>query len=237
MEKKIPLPRDLSHLEATIGYAFSDRSILTEAMRHSSYVNEHKQKENNSNERLEFLGDSVLSVLASGYIFSHFPDDPEGILTKIRSDVVCTSSLAGFARKIGLGDYLLLGHGQEISGRDQDTILENAFEALLAAIYRDAGQHLDTVAKFVCPLIETEIANVRATHPIIDPKSKLQEIVQAADGELKYVIVSESGPDHDKRYECEARIDNNAMGRGIGSSKKKAEIAAAEDALKNYIVV
>ncbi len=239
MSKKINIfPKDIAFLEKTIGYTFKNKEYLLEALRHSSYVNENKQRGWFSNERLEFLGDSVLSLVTSSYLFSLFSAHPEGDLTKIRADLVCTRSLSSFARGIGLGDYLLLGNGQEIvGGRDQNKILEDAFEALLAAIYLDSGKDLDTVAGFLNPILENEVKTLLSEQPIIDPKSKLQEIVQEAKGMLSYEIISESGPDHDKRYVCAVRIDNNVMGKGEGSSKKKAEIKAAEDALKNYIVI
>lgn len=230
-------PRGTEFLEKAIGYAFCHREYLYEALRHSSWVNENKQYGLRSNERLEFLGDSVLSVIASGFLFDCFSDHPEGDLTKIRADIVCTRSLSGFAKAIDLGDYLYLGNGQEErGGRGQDKILEDAFEALVAAIYLDSGKDLEKVKEFLLPFIRREIEKILSEHPIIDPKSHLQEIVQEARGMLEYEIVSESGPDHDKRYVCEVRIDHNVMGRGEGTSKKKAEIAAAEDALRTYIV-
>lgn len=230
-------PRGTEFLEKAIGYAFCHREYLYEALRHSSWVNENKQYGLRSNERLEFLGDSVLSVIASGFLFDCFSDHPEGDLTKIRADIVCTRSLSGFAKAIDLGDYLYLGNGQEErGGRGQDKILEDAFEALVAAIYLDSGKDLEKVKEFLLPLIRREVEKILSEHPIIDPKSHLQEIVQEARGVLEYEIVSESGPDHDKRYICEVRIDHNVMGRGEGTSKKKAEIAAAEDALRTYIV-
>lgn len=230
-------PRGTEFLEKAIGYVFCHREYLYEALRHSSWVNENKQYGLRSNERLEFLGDSVLSVIASGFLFDCFSDHPEGDLTKIRADIVCTRSLSGFAKAIDLGDYLYLGNGQEErGGRGQDKILEDAFEALVAAIYLDSGKDLEKVKEFLLPFIRREIEKILSEHPIIDPKSHLQEIVQEARGMLEYEIVSESGPDHDKRYVCEVRIDHNVMGRGEGTSKKKAEIAAAEDALRTYIV-
>lgn len=232
------LPRDISFLEKTIGYTFCNKEYVHEAMRHSSYANENKQYGIGSNERLEFLGDTVLSVVTSELLFTKFCDHPEGDLTRIRADIVCTRALSGFAREIDLGSYILLGHGEELrGGRDQDKILEDAFEALVAAVFLDSGKRLDAVRIFLTPLIEGEIGKLLSEHPIIDPKSHLQEIVQAAGGLLVYTIVSEYGPDHDKRYVCEVKIDNNVMGRGEGSSKKKAEIASAEDALKNYLIV
>lgn len=236
MDKHMGLPRNISFLEETLGYTFQNKETLTEALRHSSYVNENKQYGLRSNERLEFLGDSVLSVVASGYIFSRFPNHPEGELTRIRADVVCTQSLSFFARRIGLGEYLYLGHGQEAAGgRDQDKLLEDAFEAILAAVYLDSGKKTSYVEAFLLPLIDMKVNELLSERPLVDPKSRLQEIVQAAGGRLDYEIVSESGPDHDKHYVCHAKIDNNVMGRGDGSSKKKAEIAAAEDALRSYI--
>ena len=236
-KKQNALPLHISSLEETIGYSFVNREYALEALRHSSYANENKHIGICSNERLEFLGDSVLSLVTSSYLFDLFSRRPEGDLTKIRADLVCTRSLAGFARSIRLGDYVLLGHGQElVGGRNQNKILEDAFEALLAAIYLDSGKNLEAVAAFLNPLLEKEVNQLLSEQPIMDPKSHLQEIVQEAKGLLSYEIVSESGPDHGKHYVCEVKIDNNVMGRGEGSSKKKAEIKAAEDALKNYIV-
>ena len=230
------LPKNICFLEEAIGYTFHKKEYCIEALRHSSYANENKHLGFCSNERLEFLGDSVLSLVTSSYLFGLFSEQPEGDLTKLRADLVCTRSLSNFARRISLGDYLLLGHGQElVGGRDQDKILEDAFEALLAAIYLDSGKDLDTVAAFLNPLLKADVDKRITSRPILDPKSHLQEIVQEAKGLLAYDIVSESGPDHDKRYVCEVRIDNSVMGKGEGSSKKKAEIAAAEDALRNYI--
>ena len=237
VKKQNTLPLHISSLEETIGYSFVNREYALEALRHSSYANENKHIGICSNERLEFLGDSVLSLVTSSYLFDLFSRRPEGDLTKIRADLVCTRSLAGFARSIRLGDYVLLGHGQElVGGRNQNKILEDAFEALLAAIYLDSGKNLEAVAAFLNPILEKEVNQLLSEQPIMDPKSHLQEIVQEAKGLLSYEIVSESGPDHDKHYVCEVKIDNNVMGRGEGSSKKKAEIKAAEDALKNYIV-
>ena len=236
-KKQNVLPRNISFLEETIGYSFRNKEYALEALRHSSYANENRQNGNCSNERLEFLGDSVLSLVTSSYLFGLFSEQHEGDLTKIRADLVCTKSLSHFARSIRLGDYLLLGHGQElVGGRDQNKILEDAFEALLAAIYLDSGKNLETVAAFLNPILEKEVTKLLSEQPIMDPKSHLQEIVQEAKGLLSYEIVSESGPDHDKHYVCEVKIDHNVMGRGEGTSKKKAEIKAAEDALKNYII-
>ena len=230
------LPKKINHLEQTIGYTFRNKEYLTEALRHSSYANENRQYGFPSNERLEFLGDSVLSIITSEYLFMRFAEQPEGGLTKLRAELVCTESLADFAEQISLGDYLLIGHGEELRGsRKQPKLLEDAFEALLAAIFLDSDKDLDTVARFLRPLIIARADKLLAAREVIDPKSYLQEIVQEAKGLLEYEIVSESGPDHNKVFVCEVKIDHNVMGRGEGSSKKKAEIAAAHDALKNYI--
>ncbi len=230
------LPKKMSYLEQTIGYTFRNKEYLEEALRHSSYANENRQYGVPSNERLEFLGDSVLSIITSEYLFMRFAEQPEGGLTKLRAELVCTESLADFAEQISLGDYLLIGHGEELRGsRKQQKLLEDAFEALLAAIFLDSGKDLDAVARFLRPLIIARADKLLAAREVIDPKSYLQEIVQEAKGILEYEIVSESGPDHNKVFVCEVKIDHNVMGRGEGSSKKKAEIAAAHDALQNYI--
>ena len=184
-KKQNALPLHISFLEETIGYTFANREYVLEALRHSSYANENKHNGVCSNERLEFLGDSVLSLVTSSYLFDLFSRRPEGDLTKIRADLVCTRSLAGFARSIRLGDYLLLGHGQElVGGRDQNKILEDAFEALLAAIYLDSGKNLEAVAAFLNPILEREVKQLLSEQPIMDPKSHLQEIVQEAKGML-----------------------------------------------------
>lgn len=230
------LPKKMSYLEQTIGYTFRNKEYLAEALRHSSYANENKQYGWCSNERLEFLGDSVLSIITSEYLFGRFAEQPEGGLTKLRAELVCTESLAAFAGQISLGDYLLIGHGEELRGsRKQQKLLEDAFEALLAAIFLDSGKDLDTVAVFLRPLIAARADKLMAERSVMDPKSYLQEVVQEAKGLLEYDIISESGPDHNKIFVCQVKIDHNVMGRGEGSSKKKAEIAAAEDALRNYI--
>ena len=226
--------RDVCLLEAAIGYTFSKKEYLSEALRHSSYVNENRHSGTHSNERLEFLGDSVLSLVTSSYLFALFSEQPEGDLTKIRADLVCTRSLSKFARSIGLGDYLLLGHGQEmVGGRDQNKILEDAFEALLAAIYLDSGKNLEAVAAFLNPLLEKEVNQLLSEQPIMDPKSHLQEIVQEAKGLLSYEIVSESGPDHDKVFKYEVHINSNLVGTGSGRSKKEAEQMAAKAAIED----
>ena len=187
-------------LQQKIGYTFKNISYLHEALTHSSYANEQHNPKIVSNERLEFLGDAVLSIISAEYLFKKFPEYPEGKLSKLRSSLVCTQSLSSFANELSLGEYLYLGKGEAASGGAQrPTILENAFEALIAAIYLDGG---------------------------------IQEIVQKnPDETFNYVLVGESGPDHDKRFEVEVHINSNAIAKGVGRSKKQAEQEAAKEAL------
>ncbi|MBP5173895.1 MAG: ribonuclease III [Clostridia bacterium] len=225
-------------LEGNIGYRFSDRSLLTEALTHSSYSYEHGgQKICPCNERLEFLGDSVLSVIVSEYLFENYPDSPEGDLTRCRSELVCEQALAGYAASIGLGDCLRLGRGEEKSGgRTRPSLLCDAYEALLAAVYLDSGAG-DTgkkaVAKYVMPSVAERLGGLLSGRPVIDYKTLLQETVQSdSKGErLEYVTVAEDGPDHAKIFTVEARIDSNVFGTGTGSSKRRAEQEAARQAL------
>lgn len=225
---------DLSILENTIKYTFKDESLLKQALCHSSYANESKARELVCNERMEFLGDSVLSLVVSEYLFSRYPDLDEGGLSSIRREIVDSESLAAYARKIGLGQYLLLGHGEEQSGgRDKQKNLEDAFEALIAAIYLDGG--FGSAKNFVLSFAVDSVNSIVSHHRFSDPKSMLQEIVQRGGGEPpRYVITGESGPDHSKVFECDVLIDNNVMGHGRGSSKKEAEKMAAEHALEYF---
>lgn len=227
-----PLP--LNNLEKNINYTFEDKDILINALTHSSYANENKMsgKASICNERLEFLGDSVLSLIVSEYIYEKFSNRPEGELTKIRAQVVCTRSLSNFAKKISLGDYLYLGRGEEANGRNKNTILENAFEALIAAIYLDSGHSKDTVAKFLLPILIDEVEVASFDHMAYDYKTSLQQFVQASGKDkIQYVLVNEFGPDHQKTFEVEVRLNSNVVGKGIGKTKREAEQAAANDAL------
>ncbi len=233
------LPKPHSELESKIQYSFKNASLLTTAMTHSSYSNEHKAKEPQCrcNERLEFLGDSVLSIITSEYLFEKFKDRDEGDLTKMRAEVVCERALAGFARKIALGDYLFLGVGEDKNGgRDNKSLLSDAFEALLAAIYLDAGENgHDTVKNFLIPFISEELARLLERGQGKDYKTLLQQFLQQ-DGaaNLTYAPISESGPDHAKTFEVEARMGSNIIGRGRGKTKKDAEQNAAKEALKLF---
>ncbi len=232
------LPLDPSLLEKEIGHIFKNKELLTTALTHSSYSNELKVKKMKSecNERLEFLGDSVLSIIVSEYLFMNFPEWPEGNLTRMRADVVCEKALSKFAIEIGLGNYLLLGHGEEKSnGRERKSILADAFEALLAAIYIDSGADgKKNVSAFLLPHIIREVASYQDKKSE-DYKTALQQIIQQAEGErLEYVTVSERGPDHMKIFDVEARLNSNVIGRGSGKTKREAEQNAAKEALELF---
>ena len=218
---------ELQTLQKKIDYTFRDPALLHRALSHSSYVNE-RQNEHQSNERLEFLGDSVLGFITAEYYYTHFKAYPEGELTKLRAAMVCEKSLCVFARELELGDYLLLGKGELCTGgRERPSILADAFEALIAAIYLDGG--MDAAKTFVLRFVQKAAGTPSAFH---DYKTKLQEIVQKNPEEsVEYVHVGESGPDHDKRFEVEVHLNSNVIGRGVGKSKKLAEQAAAREAL------
>lgn len=219
----------MKKLEEAIGYTFKNSKLLQRAMSHSSYANEMRLHEG-SNERLEFLGDAVLSIVVSDYIFKHFSHLPEGELTKLRASLVCEKSLYGFSRQLGLGDYLLLGKGeQQNGGRERPSILADAFEALLAAIYLDGG--MEQARQFVLRFVKPELHG--GPEAFKDYKTALQEIIQQNPEELlQYVLVDESGPDHDKSFTVEVRLNSNVIGVGKGHSKKAAEQAAASQALE-----
>lgn len=228
-------PKPMEALEAAVGYHFQNGEILTEALTHSSYHNEMKSKGERVpyNERLEFLGDSVLSIVTSSYLFEKYRSKQEGDLTKIRAAVVCEKALAKYAAKIGLGEYLYLGHGEVMNnGRHRSSITADAFEALLAAIYLDSGETFGHVTDFLLPFIEKEVEEVTKSGVYIDYKTSLQQIVQQAEGELlEYVLVEAKGPDHDKQFSVEARLNSNVIGRGTGKTKREAEQKAAREAL------
>lgn len=229
---KYPLPQNL--LEKKLGYTFKDPSLLQSALYHSSYANELKSKgvTVQCNERLEFFGDSVLSLIVSDYLYFRYVANQEGDMTKIRAAVVCERALAKYAAKIGLGNYLYLGHGEDINhGRERASITSDAFEAVLAAMYIDSGS-LDTVRNFLLPYVKGEIESIREKSSFMDYKTALQQIVQQVEGEiLEYVLVGESGPDHCKTFDMEARLNSNVIGRGSAHSKREAEQLAAKEAL------
>ena len=230
-----------ARLESTVGYTFSNRDLLTLAMTHSSRSNETGERNHHllCNERLEFLGDSILSFVVSDYLFSTYPTEAEGDLTCMRKDVVCAAALARYARRIGLGDCLLLGIGEERNGgRDNENILADAFEALLTAIYLDAGERgIGVIRAFLLPMVREDLENREARGIEGDYKTPLQQLIQQTEGDvLEYVLVRTDGPDHMKTFEVEARLYSDSavptvIGRGTGRSKRKAEQAAAKDAL------
>ncbi|MBQ7288096.1 MAG: ribonuclease III [Clostridia bacterium] len=219
----------MTKLEKNIGYTFKNKNLLTQALSHSSYANE-KKGALGSNERLEFLGDSVLSVIVSNYIYQNFPDLPEGELTKIRAALVCEGSLCAFSKELEVGEFLLLGKGeQQNGGRMRPSILADAFEAILAAIYLDGG--MEPARRHVLRFIEREIKEQH--EHFADYKTVLQEIIQRNPEEaLSYVLVGESGPDHDKTFTVNVMLNSNKIGTGTGHSKKQAEQLAAKQALE-----
>lgn len=227
-----PLP--MERLCDEIGYTFSDMSLLETALTHSSFANETRVKgiDTPFNERLEFLGDSVLSIIVSDYLYRSYPELPEGDLTRIRASAVCEKTLGLLATSLGLGCYLRLGHGEATrGGRERVSILADAFEAILAAIYLDSGSK-ETVAKFLLPLVTPEINGFIEKGENRDYKTLLQQIVQQEKGEiLEYVLIEESGPAHDKRFTVEAHLNSNVIGHGAGKSKREAEQLAAKEAL------
>ena len=224
---------DLSRLETILGHTFSSPDLLYRAVSHSSFANEMHSKGQNiqCNERMEFLGDSVLSIVTSEYLFNTYPAMPEGDMSKVRSGAVCEKALSSYARKIGLGDFILLGHGEELShGRERPSILADAFEAVLAALFLDGG--IQPVKDFALPHIISEIEDILSHGRTEDYKTILQQIVQQDQGELlEYVLVSETGPAHCRTFEVEAHLNSNVIGRGRGSSKREAEQNAAREAV------
>lgn len=220
----------ISSFEEKIGYVFNDKENIQVALTHSSFANEHKEYK--YNERLEFLGDSVLGLVVSDYLFSVRTDLPEGQLTKFRANVVCEESLSVVARKLNLGEYLLLGNGERQSGgSDRDSILADATEAVIAAIYIDGG--LDKAKEFIMYNLRDVIAKTIDGNIFRDYKTILQEVIQSKNGRISYRLVQEKGPDHDKVFEMEVRSGNKVLGFGVGKNKKDAEKEAAKNALEN----
>ncbi len=227
-------PRPLTEFEEKIGYKYKNIEYLRTALTHSSFANEMRAKGEHIlyNERLEFLGDSVLSIIVSDYLFNRYPDLPEGDLTSIRASAVCEKTLAKLAAELHLGEYMRLGHGEENSnGRNRTSILADAFEALLASIYLDSGSR-EAVEAFLMPRVKPEIISFVENGKNKDSKTLLQQIIQQSHGErLEYVLVGESGPDHAKTFTVEARLNSNVIGMGSGKSKREAEQNAAKEAL------
>ncbi|MCQ5128410.1 ribonuclease III [Butyricicoccus faecihominis] len=215
-----------------LNYKFKNAVLLNTALTHSSYANEHKSQHLHHNERLEFLGDSVLGFVTADHLMNRFPDLPEGELTKIRASVVCESALCGIAAEIGLRDHIRLGHGEEAGGgRDRASILADATEALIGAIYLDGG--IEPARAFVLRFIPKKVDASLAGCMFKDYKTMLQEIVQKNKQEtLSYRLAGQSGPDHDKRFQMELLLNSNVFATGEGRSKKEAEQMAAKKALE-----
>ncbi len=229
-------PADIGILENRIGYCFKNKEYIQKALTHSSYSNEAKSREEiiECNERLEFLGDSVLSFITSRYLYETFPSLPEGEMSRIRASAVCEKTLCILAKEISLGDYLSLGHGEECqNGRQRPSILADAFEALLAAIYLDGG--VEPVREFLLPLVSAQITAIVESGSDMDYKTVLQQFVQQERGSLlEYVTVGESGPAHDKTFTVQVKLNGNVIGEGKGGSKRKAEQRAAKEALRLF---
>ena len=220
----------IKDLETAIGYKFHNIQLLQNALTHSSYANERWHNSLLSNERLEFLGDSVLGMLVAEYLYGTFSDRPEGELTRMRADMVCEHTLATVANKIGLGEHLLLGHGEErLGGRSRESILADATESVIAACFLDGG--LEAAAQFVKKYILVEVPVSRPNN--MDYKKALQELVQQKKNQvLVYTLVGQSGPDHDKLFDVEVSLNGTVVGTGSGRSKKRAEQMAAKAAVE-----
>ena len=220
----------MKELETAIGYEFRNISLLQNALTHSSYANERWHNSLLSNERLEFLGDSVLGMLVAEYLYRNFPNRPEGELTRMRADMVCEQTLAAAANRIGIGDHLLLGHGEEQGGgRKRNSILADAMESVIAACFLDGG--LEAALQVVKTFIFVEVPVTKLHNA--DYKTQLQELVQQKKNQvLSYALVGQSGPDHDKQFDVEVSLNANVVGRGSGTSKKRAEQAAAKAAIE-----
>ena len=219
----------IKDLEEAMGYRFRNLSLLQNALSHSSYANERYHNSLMSNERLEFLGDSVLGMLVADHLYRNFPDRPEGELTRMRADMVCERTLAKVANELKLGDHLLLGKGEEQGGgRSRNSILADAVESVIAACYLDGG--MEAAVQFVQKFILVNVPVTRMHN--VDYKTALQELVQQKKHQvLAYRLVGESGPDHDKQFVVELTLNGQLVGTGTGSSKKRAEQMAAREAI------
>ena len=216
--------RNLQELERTICYQFKEHGLFVQALTHSSYANEHRWNHSRCNERLEFLGDAVLEIVTSDFLYHKYEDLPEGDLTKIRASIVCEPTLAYCAGDISLGEYLLLGKGEEATGgRSRNSVVSDAMEALIGAIYLDGG--FANAKEFILRFIMNDIEHKQL---FFDSKTILQEIVQSqTEKPLAYELLREEGPDHNKIFESRALIGEEEIGRGTGRTKKAAEAVAA----------
>ena len=218
-------------LEARLNYKFNNIELLKNALVHSSYANEVRGN-THSNERLEFLGDSVLSIIVAEHIFHKYPNMPEGELTRMRASLVCEKTLCAFSRELGIGEYLLLGRGEDKNGgRERDSILADAFEAVLAAIYLDGG--MKAAKAHIMNTVLRDLEHYSDEDSFKDYKTTLQEIIQRNPEEsVTYILVDETGPDHNKQFTVAVKLNSNVIGTGTGKSKKQAEQMAAHQALK-----
>lgn len=216
----------IKDLEAAIGYTFRDISLLQNALTHSSYANERWHDSLASNERLEFLGDSVLGMVTAEHLYRTFPQRPEGELSRLRAELVCETNLARVAAQLELGRHLMLGHGEEQGGgRTRESILADAVESVIAATYLDGG--FQPAARLIHRFILSDIPVEKPR--IVDYKTTLQELVQQKKNQtISYVLTGESGPDHAKKFTVEVQINGKPMGSGSGTSKKRAEQDAAQ---------
>ena len=221
----------MNSLETKLNYKFNNIKLLESALIHSSYANEVRGN-THSNERLEFLGDSVLSIIVSEHIYNKYPNMPEGELTRLRASLVCEKSLCAFSRELGIGEFLKLGKGEDKhGGRERDSILADAFEAVLASIYLDGG--MAAARKHVMNTVLRDLKHHCDEDTFKDYKTTLQEIIQRNPEEsVTYILIDESGPDHDKSFTVEVHLNSNTIGTGTGKSKKQAEQMAAKQALK-----
>ena len=222
---------DYALLETKIEYVFKDKDLLLNALTHTSFANEHRSKGIKDNERLEFLGDAVLELVSSEFLFKTMPDMPEGNMTKLRASLVCEPTLANDAREIGLEEFIYLGKGEEeTGGRKRNSIVSDAFEALIGSIFLDGG--IDNARDFIIKFALNDIENKRLFY---DSKTILQERINIAKvGKLSYEITGETGPDHNKTYEVAAMLDDKVIGSGMGHTKKAAEQQAAYSSLKKF---
>ena len=220
--------KDLSHFQELIGYRFKDEGLLTHALTHSSFANENHLKKFSDNERLEFLGDAVLEIVSSDFLYKNYPDLNKGQLSRLRASLVCEPTLAFCCKDIDLGDYVLLSKGEDLTGgRGRKSILSDAFEAIIGAIYLDGG--LDKASRFIHTFVLNDIEHKQLFY---DSKTRLQEVIQANfKDQLHYELISESGPDHAKEFKVEAYVGKKLLGSGVGSTKKAAEQEAAYEGL------
>lgn len=220
-------PEKSKELELKIGYEFKEKELLKQALTHSSFSNEQRINKLKDYERLEFLGDAVLELLSSKFFFLNHPEMTEGEMTKLRSSMVCEPALAFCARDLNLGEYILLGKGEEATGgRERDSIISDVMEAVIGALYLDGG--LEEADKFIHKFI---LSDLESKQLFYDSKTILQEQLQKSGDKLHYELIEESGPDHDKQFKVDVKVGTVVIGTGVGRTKKSAEQKAAYEAL------